>query len=59
MSLKAYAQEICFGTVHPNGVCPFCGHTISMTEFRDEVSRREYEISGLCQKCQDEVFDDV
>lgn len=25
-------------------------------EFRDEISRREYGISGLCQKCQDEVF---
>lgn len=26
------------------------------TEFKDELSRREYRISGLCQKCQDEVF---
>lgn len=26
------------------------------TEFRDPVSTREYQISGLCQKCQDEVF---
>jgi hypothetical protein len=25
-------------------------------EFRDERSAREYTISGLCQKCQDEVF---
>ncbi|MGH9966886.1 MAG: hypothetical protein ACREBG_03495 [Pyrinomonadaceae bacterium] len=24
--------------------------------FRDELSRREYSISGLCQKCQDAVF---
>ena len=24
--------------------------------FRDETSRREYRISGLCQKCQDSVF---
>lgn len=24
--------------------------------FRDETSRREYRISGLCQKCQDEIF---
>lgn len=23
------------------------------TEFRDEVSRTEYTISGLCQRCQD------
>jgi len=26
------------------------------TQFRDEISRREYGISGLCQKCQDEIF---
>jgi hypothetical protein len=24
--------------------------------FRDELSRREYTISGLCQRCQDVVF---
>ena len=26
------------------------------TDFKDDLSRREYSISGLCQKCQDEVF---
>ena len=25
-------------------------------EFQDDLSRREYRISGLCQKCQDSVF---
>ena len=25
-------------------------------EFRDEISKREYTISGMCQKCQDKVF---
>lgn len=25
-------------------------------EFRDELSRKEYTISGLCQKCQDLIF---
>ena len=24
--------------------------------FRDEISKREYEISGLCQKCQDDIY---
>jgi hypothetical protein len=24
--------------------------------FRDETFAREYRISGLCQKCQDEIF---
>ena len=35
-------------------VCPFCGKPA--VEFRDEVSAKEADISGLCQQCQDEVF---
>jgi uncharacterized CHY-type Zn-finger protein len=34
--------------------CVLCGKPA--TEFRDELSAREYEISGTCQACQDEVF---
>jgi hypothetical protein len=26
------------------------------TEFKDEISRKEFSISGLCQICQDKVF---
>lgn len=26
------------------------------TEFRDAISKKEYTISGLCQKCQDSIF---
>jgi len=26
------------------------------TEFTDERSEREYAITGMCQKCQDETF---
>jgi hypothetical protein len=26
------------------------------TQFKDDLSRREYRISGMCQACQDEVF---
>ena len=26
------------------------------TDFDDEVSKREYTISGLCQKCQHAIF---
>ena len=25
-------------------------------EFRDILSYREYKVTGICQKCQDEVF---
>ena len=27
------------------------------TEFKDDLSREEYAISGLCQACQDSVFE--
>jgi hypothetical protein len=38
------------------GFCPFCKNPISITEFKNAISKREYHISGLCQKCQDETF---
>lgn len=49
------------------GRCPCCkkivntGNTFSegdelSSPFRDDLSRKEYSISGLCQDCQDEVF---
>ena len=25
-------------------------------EFRDDLSYREYRATGICQKCQDEIF---
>lgn len=34
-----------------------CGKEIdSLTEFKDELSAKEYTISGLCQACQDDFF---
>lgn len=38
------------------GKCPFCGQVVDPSEFRDELSKREFKISGLCQKCQDSMF---
>ena len=37
--------------------CPFCNKEV--TGFKDSLSLREFEISGLCQKCQDETFKEV
>lgn len=34
--------------------CATCGKDTK--EFRNEISRREYTISGMCQECQDSVF---
>ena len=39
-----------------NGQCTFCAHYL--TEFRDELSKKEYSVSGMCQTCQDETFGD-
>ena len=39
------------------GLCPFCNKKVDpKTEFRNELSRKEFKISGLCQDCQDNTF---
>lgn len=45
---EAIAEEKCMKT--PLG----CGKPAE--SFRDGASRKEYAISGLCQKCQDKLF---
>lgn len=38
-------------------LCPFCGSDKTKREnFKDELSWREYNMSGLCQVCMDEIF---
>ena len=37
-----------------NQMCVICGGDAN--HFDDELSRREYGISGMCQSCQDGVF---
>lgn len=36
--------------------CVSCGAKVAEDGFRDDVSLREFHISGLCQVCQDKVF---
>lgn len=36
--------------------CPFCKKPVIMSEFVDELSIKEFNISGICQKCQDSFF---
>ena len=38
-----------------DGFCPTCGKRL--TGFRDELSRKEYIVSGICQQCQDSIFE--
>ena len=35
-------------------VCVSCGGEAK--EFKDDLSRKEFTISGMCQVCQDKVF---
>lgn len=37
-------------------LCPFCRMPVLLEDFRNDISRKEYFISGLCQKCQDDFF---
>lgn len=39
------------------GICVNCGKPAD--EFKDELSAREFEISQLCQSCQDSVFEEM
>ena len=43
------------GSISAN-VCSMC--SAPAVEFKDELSKREYTISGACQKCQDVLFMD-
>ena len=38
--------------------CPLCSKDITMEDFKDELSRIEYGISGMCQECQDSIFEE-
>jgi len=38
------------------GQCPDCERDMKDAKFDDDISRREFKISGLCQVCQDNVF---
>lgn len=38
------------------GACPACGAADARATAKTPLSTREWEISGLCQTCQDRVF---
>jgi len=39
-----------------NKKCPLCNKDINMEDFKDELSKKEFSISGMCQSCQDKTF---
>ena len=61
--IDALLSEIIFNgkdrvEVISSGDCLTCDEArdLKATSFRDDVSRKEYAISGMCQSCQDDVF---
>ena len=36
--------------------CPLCGDDTRNPKFNDPGSVKEFNISGMCQKCQDKMF---
>lgn len=54
--LDGLTQKL-FGRSRNAGVCVTCGSAkVLENDFRNQVSWREYGISRMCQKCQDEIF---
>ena len=48
---RSYTQSL------RNKICIICGDKVNLdNSFRDKISKQEYIISGLCQKCQDKTF---
>ena len=62
-AIDAMLSEIIFNgkdrvTCIQEGICLTCddAHGIIATSFRDDISRKEYAISAMCQSCQDDIF---
>lgn len=57
-ALNGFTQAV-FGRTRSESIktaiCVTCGGDAE--NFKDAISIKEYTISGLCQKCQDSVFD--
>ena len=55
-AMKAFIEGVFPGTAKAidEKCCPMCRQPIG--EFRDTLSAKEYQISGICQTCQDEIF---
>lgn len=58
-SLENLSQKA-FGRSRQDFVCVICGSTkVTIDDFKNEIARREFQISRMCQECQDSVFDTI
>jgi len=55
--INTFTQQV-FGTSLEDAKlehrCVMCGALVG--EFNDDLSLKEYDISGMCQNCQDDTF---
>lgn len=55
--IKNVAANLIYGRDFPTiGTCVCHGNPVTENDFRNEISKKEYLISRLCQKGQDEIF---
>ena len=61
--MTATVFGVSLGECQAKGICVTCGAggedgktAVPYLTFRDEISAKEYGISGMCQSCQDSVF---
>lgn len=56
--LESFATQA-FGKSRQSGACVFCADNriLAREDFRNELSWKEFGISRLCQKCQDQTFE--
>jgi hypothetical protein len=55
--IRNFAANLVYGREFPtNGTCVCHGRAVYYSDFRDDLSRKEYIISRLCQEGQDTVF---
>jgi len=45
-----------FAELIKDGKCPTCKEKIKEEDFKDEASRKEFSVSGMCMSCQSFVF---
>ena len=55
--IKDFLEELFPGAAERvrKGDCVGCDRHVTFDSFRDNLSRKEYGISGLCQLCQDKL----
>ena len=39
-----------------NSFCAWCNSKVVATEFHDELSMKDYSITGLCMDCQNKTY---